>query len=84
MRGIKIPLQDFALKICRGGGGLCARGGVFVGHYGRMKPQCKKFRKDNFTGYATICYLLSALVPLNTKCMHVGLHAIPGCCVSGC
>ena len=32
MRGIKIPQQDFALK-CRGGG-LCARGGVFAGHYG--------------------------------------------------
>ena len=37
MRGIKIPLQDFALKMQGrggGGGGLCARGGVFVGHYG--------------------------------------------------
>ena len=34
MRGIKIPQQvlDFALK--RQGGGLCARGGVFAGHYG--------------------------------------------------
>ena len=31
MRGIKIPQQDFALKMP---GGLCARGGVFVGHYG--------------------------------------------------
>ena len=31
MRGIKIPQQEFALK-CRGG--LCARGGVFAGHYG--------------------------------------------------
>ena len=33
MHGIKIPLQDFPLK-CRGG--LCARGGIFVGHYGTM------------------------------------------------
>ena len=33
MRGIKIPLHDFALKM-QGGGGLCARGGVFAGHYG--------------------------------------------------
>ena len=32
MHGIKIPQQDFALKMQ--GGGLCARGGVFVGHYG--------------------------------------------------
>ena len=31
MRGIKIPLQNFALKMQ---GGLCARGGVFAGHYG--------------------------------------------------
>ena len=36
MRGIKIPQQDFALKMPGGGGGggLCARGGVFAGHYG--------------------------------------------------
>ena len=38
MRGIKIPLQDFALKMQGGGGGggggLCARGCVFAGHYG--------------------------------------------------
>ena len=32
MRGIKIPQQDFALKMQ---GGLCARGGVFAGHYGK-------------------------------------------------
>ena len=32
MRGIKkIPRQDFPLKMQ---GGLCARGGVFAGHYG--------------------------------------------------
>ena len=31
MRGIKIPLHDFALKMQ---GGLCVRGGVFAGHYG--------------------------------------------------
>ena len=31
MRGIKIPLHDFALKMQ---GGLCARGGVFAGHFG--------------------------------------------------
>ena len=30
MRGIKIPLQDFALKM-QGR----ARGGIFVGHYGK-------------------------------------------------
>ena len=29
----KIPLHDFALKM-QGGGGLCARGGVFAEHYG--------------------------------------------------
>ena len=29
MRGIKIPRQDFPLKMQ---GGLCARGGVFAGH----------------------------------------------------
>ena len=33
MHGIKIPLQDFAQK-CRGGGGYCAREGVFAGYYG--------------------------------------------------
>ena len=33
MRGIKIPQYEFALKM-QGGGGLCARGGVFAGHYG--------------------------------------------------
>ena len=32
MRGIKIPQHEFALKMQ--GGGLCARGGVFAGHYG--------------------------------------------------
>ena len=31
MRGIKTPQQDFTLKMP---GGLCARGGVFAGHYG--------------------------------------------------
>ena len=35
MRGIKIPQQDFALKM-PGGGGLCARGGVFAGHYSML------------------------------------------------
>ena len=33
MCGIKIPQQDFVLKML-GRGGLCARGGVFAGHYG--------------------------------------------------
>ena len=33
MYGIKIPQQDFALKMQ---GGLCARGGLFAGHYGNM------------------------------------------------
>ena len=32
MRGIKIPQQDFELKMP--GRGLCARGGIFAGHYG--------------------------------------------------
>ena len=32
MRGIKIPQYEFALK--NAGGGLCARGGIFAGHYG--------------------------------------------------
>ena len=31
---IKIPQQDFALIMQRGGGSLCAREGVFAGHYG--------------------------------------------------
>ena len=40
MRGIKVPHQDFALKMpgglmCEGGGGGGGGGeGVFVGHYG--------------------------------------------------
>ena len=37
MRGIKIPPQDFALKMQGGGGGLCARGGIFAGHYGKYE-----------------------------------------------
>ena len=32
MRGMKIPQQDFALKMP---GGLMREGGVFAGHYGR-------------------------------------------------
>ena len=32
MRGIKIPLQDFALKMQ---GGIMHEGGVFAGHYGK-------------------------------------------------
>ena len=31
MCGIKIPQQEFALKMQ---GGFCARGGIFAGHYG--------------------------------------------------
>ena len=31
MRGIKIPQQDFALKMP---GGLMREGGIFAGHYG--------------------------------------------------
>ena len=34
MRGIKIPLQDFALKTP--GGLMREGGGVFAGHYGMM------------------------------------------------
>ena len=33
MRGIKIPLHDFALKMQ---GGLMREGGVFAGHYGML------------------------------------------------
>ena len=33
MRGITIPQQEFTLKMQ--GGGLCARGGVFAGYYGK-------------------------------------------------
>ena len=33
MRGIKIPQQDFALKML-GGGAYARGGGVFAGHYG--------------------------------------------------
>ena len=36
MHGIKIPQQDFASKM-PGGGGLCASGGLFAGHYGNNK-----------------------------------------------
>ena len=31
MRVIKVPQRDFALKM-PGGGGLCARGGLYTGH----------------------------------------------------
>ena len=34
MHRMKIPPQDFALKMQ---GGLCARGGVFAGHYGNYR-----------------------------------------------
>ena len=34
MHGIKIPQQDFALKMQVGG--LCTRGGIFVGHYSNI------------------------------------------------
>ena len=34
MRGIKIPQQDFALKLP---GGLMREGGVFSGYYGIIK-----------------------------------------------
>ena len=36
MRGIKIPQYEFALKMQ--GGGLCARGGIFAGHYNGICP----------------------------------------------
>ena len=47
MCGIKIPLQDITLKMQ--GGGLCARGGVFAGHYGtgimsQIKRVCRRVR----------------------------------------
>ena len=34
MSGIKIPQQDFALKMQGGRGLMCEGGGVFAGHYG--------------------------------------------------
>ena len=37
MRGIKIPPQDFALKMQ---GGLCTRGDLFARHYGTWKWKC--------------------------------------------
>ena len=42
MRGIKIPQQDFALKIQ---GGLMGEGGggVFAGHYGTCKLHSSNF-----------------------------------------
>ena len=39
MHGIKIPQQNFALKMqgpAVGGGGLCVKGGIFAGHYGSI------------------------------------------------
>ena len=41
MCGIKIPQQDFALKILEGGGGLMREGGVFAGHYGILLDNSK-------------------------------------------
>ena len=41
MRGIKIPLQDFVLKMQ--GGGAYARGGVFTGHYGICVPSVLQY-----------------------------------------
>ena len=44
MQWIKIPQQDFALKMEGGGGGLCMRGGIFVGHYGIDNHHMRVFR----------------------------------------
>ena len=45
MRGIKIPLHDFALKM-QGGGLMREGGGVFAGHYGIIIiTSHKKFSK---------------------------------------
>ena len=38
MHGIKIPPQDFALKMQGGGGGLMREGGHIAGHYGNYLP----------------------------------------------
>ena len=57
MRGIKIPQQDFALKRQ---GGLCARGGVFVGHYGTFKMQTKKKQKKNDNTHTQRGFLLGS------------------------
>ena len=39
MYGIKIPQQDFALKM-QGGGAYVRRGDVFAGHYGIWSFYC--------------------------------------------
>ena len=41
MRGIKIPQQEFALKMQ--GGLMREGGGVFAGHYGTFRSQCLKW-----------------------------------------
>ena len=41
MRGIKIPQYEFALKMQGGGVCLCARGGVFAGHYSNFGMRSK-------------------------------------------
>ena len=44
MQGDKIPQQEFALKMQGGGegGGLCASGGVFAGHFGIYLSSCRQ------------------------------------------
>ena len=45
MRGIKIPQQDFALKMWGrgGGGGVKREGGLFAGHYGMSSTRTCAF-----------------------------------------
>ena len=47
MHGVKIPLQDFALKM-QGAGGLCTREGAFAGHYGTSSYDVSTFLFDLF------------------------------------
>ena len=41
MRGIKIPQQDFVLKMVGGRGLMRKGGGVFMGHYGVLLDNSK-------------------------------------------
>ena len=49
MRGMKIPPQDFALKMQGGGGGLCARGGGRICGTLRYYPEgCGYFLQSSY------------------------------------
>ena len=53
MRGLKIPQQYFVLKGL-GGGGLCARGGIFAGHYG-ICTYVSDLESCMFHSYKVVC-----------------------------